>query len=62
MFGPNEPHRYLKLKDPLAGQWRYFRKLGNLYGSASAGKRWELTLTRFLTSEAVGLVQGSSGW
>lgn len=39
MFGPTEPHRYLKVKDPITGQWQYFRQLGNFYGSASAGKR-----------------------
>ena len=24
MFGPNKPRIYLKVKDPLTAQWRYF--------------------------------------
>ena len=55
IVGLNKLHRYLKVKDPLTGQWQYFWKLRNPYSSASAGKHWELTLTRFLTSEAAGL-------
>ena len=37
-----------------------FRQLGNLYGSSSAGKRWEKTLVAWLTSKGVDFVQGKN--
>ena len=60
MFGPADPPRYLKVRDPVTGEWRYFRQLGNLYGSSSAGKRWEKTLIAWLTSDKIGFVQGKN--
>ena len=50
--------RYLKVFDPVTRQWRYFRQIGNLYGSGSAGVRWEKTLVGWLTSSDVGFRQG----
>jgi len=60
MFKPTDPARYLKVYDPVLGVWRYFRQLGNLYGSSSAGKRWEKTLVAWLTSKGVDFVQGKN--
>ena len=60
LFGPDEPARYLKVLDPVTQQWRYFRQIGNLYGSASSGKRWEITLNKFLLSDEVGFQQGKN--
>ena len=60
MFGPDDPPRYLKVFDPVTSKWRYFRQLGNLYGSSSAGKRWEKTLVSWLVSDEVGFEQGSN--
>ena len=60
MFKPTDPARYLKVYDPVLGVWRYFRQLGNLYGSSSAGKRWEKTLVAWLTSKGIDFVQGKN--
>ena len=57
-FGPEEPPRYLKVRDPVSGSWRYFRQYGPVYGSSSAPKRWENTLHPWLESQ--GFVQGKN--
>jgi hypothetical protein len=57
-FGPEEPTRYLKVRDPVSGSWRYFRQYGPVYGSSSAPKRWENTLHPWLESQ--GFVQGKN--
>ena len=57
-FAPNEPGRFLKLKDPVTGTVHYFWQRGNLYGSSSAGVRWERTLNAWLTGKDVGFEQG----
>ena len=59
-FQPHEPKRYLMVLDPVTGKWRYFRQLGNLYGSAGAGVRWEKTLVKFMTDKDSGFVQGKN--
>ena len=57
-FGPDEPIRYLKVRDPVSGTWRYFRQYGPVYGSSSAPKRWERTLNPWLESQ--GFVPGKN--
>jgi hypothetical protein len=57
-FGPEEPPRYLKVRDPVTKVWRYFRQYGPVYGSSSAPKRWENTLHPWL--EAQGFKQGKN--
>ena len=59
-FRPDEAKRYLTVFDPVLQEWRYFEQTGNLYGSGSAGARWEKTLVAFMTSEGVGFVQGKN--
>ena len=56
-FGPDEPARYLVLSryDPVLHTRRYFRQLGNLYGSKASGKRWQNTFFRWLNSDEDGL-------
>ena len=58
LFEPDEPPRYLVLKDPISGQTRYFRQLGVVYGSASSAVRWMNTLHPFLVS--IGFQQGKN--
>ena len=60
MFKPIDPARYLKVLDPALGVWRYFRQIGNLYGSSSAEKRWEKTLVAWLTSKGIDFIQGKN--
>ena len=50
MFPEDAPPRYLSLREPTTGVIRYFRQLGNVYGSASACMRWQKTLHPFLVS------------
>ena len=59
-FGPQEPKRYLKVLDPVLQEWRFFRQIGNLYGSGSAAARWEKTFVQFMTSSDAGFVQGKN--
>jgi len=54
-FSEDEPKRYLKLWDPVLRKIRYFRQLGNLYGSKASGKRWQDTFFRWLNSSDDGL-------
>ena len=58
MFAPEDPPRYLRLKDPVTGAVRYFRQLGVVYGSASAPVRWMHTLHPWLVS--IGFKQGKN--
>ena len=51
LYGPNERARYIKVKDPLSGEWLYFRLLGPMYGQRSAPRRWEDTLAPWLESQ-----------
>ena len=60
MFKPTDPAQYLKVYDPVLGRWRYFRQIGNLYGSSSAGKRWEKPLMAWLTSKGINFIQGKN--
>ena len=60
MFKPTNLARYLKVFDPVLGVWRYFRQIGNLYGSSSAGKRWEKTLMAWLTLKGIDFIQGKN--
>ena len=57
-FGPDEPKRYLRVKDPVTGARRFFAQRGVLYGSASSSARWEKTLNDWLTRKDVGFIQG----
>ena len=57
-FGPEEPKRYLRGKDPVTGARRYFAQRGVLYGSARSSARWEKTLSDWLTRKDVGFIQG----
>ena len=50
-FTDDEPPRYLVLYDPVLKTRRYFRQLGNLYGSKASGKRWQNTFFRWLNSD-----------
>ena len=59
-FAPHEPEHFLKVKDPVTGAVRYFWQRGNLYGSSSAGVRWERTLNAWLTSKDAGFEQGKN--
>ena len=56
LFPADAPPRYLRLKDPVSGSFRYFRQLGPIYGSASAPKHWQETLHPWLVS--IGFEQG----
>ena len=60
MFKPTDTAPYLKVFDPVLGVWRYSRQIGNLYGSSSAGKRWEKTLVAWLTSKGIDFIQGKN--
>ena len=60
MFKPTAPARYLKVFDPVLGVWRCFRQIGNLYGSSSAGKRWEKTLVAWFKSKGIDFIQGKN--
>ena len=57
-FPEDAPPRYVRLKDPVRGDVRYFRQLGPIYGSNSAPKHWEETLHPWLVS--IGFVQGKN--
>lgn len=55
-FGPDEPPRYLKFRNPITKKNMYFLQRGPIYGSGSAPSRWfNLTLSPWLRS--LGFVQ-----
>ena len=58
MFAADAPPRYLKLRDPITGEMRYFRQLGVVYGSCSSSRRWQDTLHNWLVS--IGFEQGKN--
>ena len=58
MFPESDPPRFLKVRDPVSGLFRYFRQWGVLYGSRSSAVRWQRTLHPFL--ESIGFVQGQN--
>ena len=60
MFKPTDLAQYLKVYDHVLGVWRYFRQIGNLYGSSSARKRWEKTLVAWPTSKGIDFIQGKN--
>ena len=51
LFSPDDPPRYLMLKDPVSGAHRYFRQWGVVYGSCSALRRWQDTLHPWIESQ-----------
>ena len=55
-FPETDPPRFLKVKDPITGDMRYYRQHGVLYGAKSSGVRWQNTLHPFLVS--LGFIQG----
>ena len=58
MFPKTNPPRFLKVRDPMSGLFRYFRQRGVLYCSRSSAVRWQGTLHPFL--ESIGFVQGKN--
>ena len=55
-FPETDPPRFLKVKDPITGDMRYYRQHGVLYGAKSSGVRWQNMLHPFLVS--LGFIQG----
>ena len=55
-FPESDPARFLKVRDPITKQYRYFRQWGVLYGSKSSSVRWQRTLHPLL--ESIGFQQG----
>ena len=58
LFSPDDPPRYLMLKDPVTKGRRYFRQWGVVYGSCSAPRRWQDTLHPWIESQ--GFVAGKN--
>ena len=58
LFPASCPPRYLKVKDPVTGTYRFFRQYGVLYGSRSSAVRWQQTLHPWLVSK--GFEQGAN--
>ena len=56
---PEHERHYLKFKDPVSKDWRYFRQLVPVYGQNSAPVRWLQTLFPFLV-DTLGFVQGKN--
>ena len=52
-LGPDEPKKYLKFKNPISGQWQFYRQLGPIHGENSAPVRWENTIVPWLESDAL---------
>ena len=52
-YGPDEPKKYLKFKNPISGQWQFYRQLGPIYGENSAPVRWENTIVPWLESDTL---------
>ena len=57
MFPETDPPQFLKVRDPVSGLFRYFRRF-ILYGSRISAVRWQRTLHPFLKS--IGFVQGKN--
>jgi hypothetical protein len=47
---PESDRRFLKIRSPIDGAITYYRQLICVYGSCSAGPRWETTFTTWLTT------------
>ena len=43
-YGPHERARYIKMKDPLNGEWLYYRLITPMYGQRPAPRKWGDTL------------------
>jgi hypothetical protein len=43
--------KYLKMKNPVNGQWEYWQQLGPIYGESSAPARWEGTISPWLVDQ-----------
>jgi len=50
-YKPHEPRRYVKFKDPVLKEWRYYYLLGPIYGQRSAPIRWEDTIAGWLVND-----------
>ena len=50
--------KYIAFRNPLTGQWHYYRQSGPIYGEKSAPVRWEETISPFFQSE--GFVRGDN--
>ena len=58
LFLASYPPRYLKVKDPMTGTYRFFRQYGVLYGSRSSAVCWQQMLYLWLISK--GFEQGAN--
>jgi hypothetical protein len=50
-FGYDGFVKYICFRDPITGQWEYFRQSGPIYGEASAPVRWEDTFGDWLVND-----------
>ena len=51
-------YKYLKVKNPLTGEWEYYEQSGPIYGEASAPIRWENTVAPWF--EEQGFIRGDN--
>ena len=58
LFPASCPPRYLKVKDPVTGTYRFFRQYGVPFGSRPSAVRWQQTLHPWLVLK--GFVQGAN--
>lgn len=57
-YGPDEPQRFIKLRNPRTQKLEYYLLLTPMYGQRSAPVRWENTIAPWLVSE--GFVRGAN--
>jgi hypothetical protein len=48
---PDGQKKFLKMKNPVTGEWEYFEQSGPIYGEASAPVRWEDTIAPWLVEQ-----------
>jgi hypothetical protein len=60
-FGKGLKKRYIKVKDPVTGEWLLFEQVRPLYGQCSAPIRWETTFSSWLTAPESDTVDSETG-
>ena len=52
--------KYICFKNPITGEWEYYRQYGPIYGEKSSAVRWERTIGPWMEESEQGFVRGEN--
>ena len=52
--------KYICFKNPITGEWEYYRQFGPIYGEKSSAVRWERTIGPWMEERDQGFIRGDN--